>query len=69
MVAADAAIRSSAEGNMTEKTYRWVSVLLMAGTLIGSWWTRHDVAVLSGRVNELSEGHRELVSALVHPVP
>ncbi len=53
---------------MSEKTYRWVSVLLMAGTLIGIWWTRHDVAVLSGRVNELSEGHRELVSALVRPV-
>ena len=53
---------------MSQRTYRWVSVLLMAGTLIGIWWTRHDVAVLSGRVNELSEGHRELVSALVHPV-
>ena len=41
------------------------SVLLLAATMIDIWWTRYDVAVLSGRVQELSEGHRELVSALV----
>ena len=52
---------------MSEKTYRWVSVLLMAGTLIGVLWTRYEVEVLAGRVDELSQGHRDLVSSLVRP--
>jgi hypothetical protein len=50
---------------MSDNAYRWASIVLMAATVIGIWWTRHDVTVLSGRVTELSEGHQALVSALV----
>ncbi len=47
---------------MSDNAYRWASMVLMAATAIGTWWTRHDVTVLSGRV---TEGRRARVSALV----
>ena len=50
---------------MSENAYRWASIVLLTVTAIGVLWTRHDVAELSGHVEELSQGHRDLVAALV----
>ena len=48
-----------------DKTYRLLSLILAAAIAVGVWWTRHDVSVLTGRVDELSAGHRELISTLI----
>lgn len=50
---------------MSDNAYRWASIILLTITAIGILWTRHDVAELSGRVEELSQGRRDLVAALV----
>lgn len=50
---------------MDDKTYRLLSLILAAAIAVGVWWTRHDVSVLTGRVDELSAGHRELISTLI----